>query len=425
MIDLNIKEIEGHIVGEYTRQPNQVVDKTTLGMALYNEIDGIIPIGVNDDVTTISYDLTDTVTLDEYFGDNVKRNQMLNALNDMAGSLLQCEKYLINTSYIVLDTSKVYVNKTTKKAYILVLPIKDAVQPVDTVNFFKQVLFAPLDPDDENEYVSKLMTSLNPRVYSLEGFKKEIEELLGEKPKEDANDDWDAEGKSIVEYAKARLEAVKAELKEIEDKEKAVHEEAEAKAKAKEEARKAEEEARAKEEARKAEEEAKAKEEARKAEEEAKTEEAEKEVVEETVEEAVEEKETAKAEETVTETATEEKTEEIADVEEVKAFLVREVIETDIEEGTEEKVEQEIPISKNEYVIGSSENADLVIDETEVFPEHARITMKNDEYFIKDLGSATGTFMNGADISQMDDEFPVINGSKIRIGQQEFKFVIK
>jgi pSer/pThr/pTyr-binding forkhead associated (FHA) protein len=140
---------------------------------------------------------------------------------------------------------------------------------------------------------------------------------------------------------------------------------------------------------------------------------------------AVEEKETAKAEETVTETATEEKTEEIADVEEVKAFLVREVIETDIEEGTEEKVEQEIPISKNGYVIGSSENADLVIDETEVFPEHARITMKNDEYFIKDLGSATGTFMNGADISQMDDEFPVINGSKIRIGQQEFKFVIK
>ena len=399
MIDLNIKEIEGHIVGEYTRQPNQVVDKTTLGMALYNEIDGIIPIGVNDDVTTISYDLTDTVTLDEYFGDNVKRKQMLNALNDMAGSLLQCEKYLINTSYIVLDTSKVYVNKTTKKAYILVLPIKDAVQPVDTVNFFKQVLFAPLDPDDENEYVSKLMTSLNPRVYSLEGFKKEIEELLGEKPKEAANDDWDAEGKSIVEYAKARLEAVKAELKEIEDKEKAVHEEAEAKAKAKEEARKAEEEA--------------------------KTEEAEKEVVEETVEEAVEEKETAKAEETVTETATEEKTEEIADVEEVKAFLVREVIETDIEEGTEEKVEQEIPISKNGYVIGSSENADLVIDETEVFPEHARITMKNDEYFIKDLGSATGTFMNGADISQMDDEFPVINGSKIRIGQQEFKFVIK
>ena len=98
MIDLNIKEIEGHIVGEYTRQPNQVVDKTTLGMALYNEIDGIIPIGVNDDVTTISYDLTDTVTLDEYFGDNVKRKQMLNALNDMAGSLLQCEKYLINTS---------------------------------------------------------------------------------------------------------------------------------------------------------------------------------------------------------------------------------------------------------------------------------------------------------------------------------------
>lgn len=399
MIDLNIKEIEGHIVGEYTRQPNQVVDKTTLGMALYNEIDGIIPIGVNDDVTTISYDLTDTVTLDEYFGDNVKRKQMLNALNDMAGSLLQCEKYLINTSYIVLDTSKVYVNKTTKKAYILVLPIKDAVQPVDTVNFFKQVLFAPLDPDDENEYVSKLMTSLNPRVYSLEGFKKEIEELLGEKPKEAANDDWDAEGKSIVEYAKARLEAVKAELKEIEDKEKAVHEEAEAKAKAKEEAKKAEEET--------------------------KTEEAEKEVVEETVEEAVEEKETAKAEETVTETATEEKTEEIADVEEVKAFLVREVIETDIEEGTEEKVEQEIPISKNGYVIGSSENADLVIDETEVFPEHARITMKNDEYFIKDLGSATGTFMNGADISQMDDEFPVINGSKIRIGQQEFKFVIK
>ena len=121
MIDLNIKEIEGHIVGEYTRQPNQVVDKTTLGMALYNEIDGIIPLGVNDDVTTISYDLTDTVTLDEYFGDNVKRNQMLNALNDMAGSLLQCEKYLINTSYIVLDTSKVYVNKTTKSSNSIII----------------------------------------------------------------------------------------------------------------------------------------------------------------------------------------------------------------------------------------------------------------------------------------------------------------
>jgi hypothetical protein len=52
---------------------------------------------------------------------------------------------------------------------------------------------------------------------------------------------------------------------------------------------------------------------------------------------------------------------------------------------------------------------------------HARILRQNEQFFLEDLGSSNGTFLNGTRLEK-GVEHPLQNGDKVRFGKTEFVF---
>ena len=75
---------------------------------------------------------------------------------------------------------------------------------------------------------------------------------------------------------------------------------------------------------------------------------------------------------------------------------------------------------KEETSIGRGKDNDIQILDKYISTQHSKITMDEGAYFLEDLGSVNGTYLNGVKIQ---DVVEVKNGDRIGIGQVEFLFV--
>ena len=65
-------------------------------------------------------------------------------------------------------------------------------------------------------------------------------------------------------------------------------------------------------------------------------------------------------------------------------------------------------------LIGRAEDSTLVLDDDYASTRHARITQQGQEYFLEDLGSTNGTYLDRARVTTPT---PVPVGVPIRIGR--------
>jgi predicted component of type VI protein secretion system len=65
-------------------------------------------------------------------------------------------------------------------------------------------------------------------------------------------------------------------------------------------------------------------------------------------------------------------------------------------------------------VIGRAPDAELRLEDTFASSQHARIFGRNGSWYVEDLGSTNGSFVNG---SQVDGLAPIAFGDEIQIGQ--------
>lgn len=88
-----------------------------------------------------------------------------------------------------------------------------------------------------------------------------------------------------------------------------------------------------------------------------------------------------------------------------------------------------IPFKINEYysigeglTLGRRGDNDIVIKDPYVSKDHFQIVKDEDEYFLEDLNSANGTYLNG---ERIQDVVPLKDGDRIRVGNIELLFVNK
>lgn len=70
------------------------------------------------------------------------------------------------------------------------------------------------------------------------------------------------------------------------------------------------------------------------------------------------------------------------------------------------------PLTTKTVIVGRSTEADLVVDNEKVSRMHFTLVLEEGTYFVKDLKSRNGTFLNGREIQHE----PIRAGDKIRAG---------
>ncbi len=77
--------------------------------------------------------------------------------------------------------------------------------------------------------------------------------------------------------------------------------------------------------------------------------------------------------------------------------------------------EQEFNLTAPVMVIGRMPPADIILDNKVVSRQHARITLEGSQYYLEDLSSLNGTFVNGAPLKA---KVPLKSGDRIYLGDQ-------
>ncbi len=77
-----------------------------------------------------------------------------------------------------------------------------------------------------------------------------------------------------------------------------------------------------------------------------------------------------------------------------------------------------VPLSKKKNILGRSFRACLPLEDERVSREHAQILMNEGKFFLSDMGSTNGTFLNNEEVK---GEIEVKSGDVIRIGNSIFR----
>ncbi|MDU5805864.1 MAG: FHA domain-containing protein [Peptoniphilus harei] len=85
---------------------------------------------------------------------------------------------------------------------------------------------------------------------------------------------------------------------------------------------------------------------------------------------------------------------------------------------------QEYYVIEGDMSLGRSSRNDVVIKDKFVSKNHLLIREKNQRYYLEDLGSANGTFLNGVKIDP-NELIELQNNDKIGVGFIQFIFVNK
>ena len=74
-----------------------------------------------------------------------------------------------------------------------------------------------------------------------------------------------------------------------------------------------------------------------------------------------------------------------------------------------------------ELVIGRAEGSGILLDDTYASQQHARVFSQGESFFVEDLGSTNGTYVNGRKISYALELRP---GDRIKIGKTVFEYCV-
>jgi len=78
-------------------------------------------------------------------------------------------------------------------------------------------------------------------------------------------------------------------------------------------------------------------------------------------------------------------------------------------------------IDKDEVVVGRHEDCDIEVQDVEISRKHLKVFQENRRWFVQDLGSTNGTYVNKLRV----DRYMVHPGDRIKAGQTQFRFNIE
>lgn len=91
-----------------------------------------------------------------------------------------------------------------------------------------------------------------------------------------------------------------------------------------------------------------------------------------------------------------------------------------INSSSPELMNGDIFLIDRDIVLGRGGSSSIVIKDTYTSNQHARVFVKNGQYWLEDMGSTNGTFLNDVQVQQ---SVILADGDRLRVGGVTFQFV--
>lgn len=136
----------------------------------------------DDDYDYLTYDISDRVSLDAFIGNEIRCEQVLFLLRNIANGLISVKEQAIHLTYILLNKSYVYVDPETMDVKFMCLPVESKGSLAAEFKGFIRQLLANMryDVDEDVAYVGKLLTYINSDSFNLRGLIGLSEALMEE-----------------------------------------------------------------------------------------------------------------------------------------------------------------------------------------------------------------------------------------------------
>lgn len=149
----------------YEVEDTTTIDEMSLGMLTNNDIPGLCKMLYNQLDTTgyLKYNISAKLAVSNALSGVVNRNRFVGVLRGIANSMLAVDDYMLESSCILFDPEKMFMDVATGETELVYLPLNqvDFEQP-DLINYLKTTMFSlQFDQSENTEYVGRILNYLN------------------------------------------------------------------------------------------------------------------------------------------------------------------------------------------------------------------------------------------------------------------------
>ncbi len=158
------------------------LDTMTLGMITNNAIEGLASAVFTqlDNTKYMKYNISAKISLGQLFEGSVNKKKVIGVFSGICNALQNAEEYMLEFSSFMYDMDKIFVNVSTLEVSLICVPVMAMKQNIQNVKtLFKNIMFsAQFDPSENNDYVGKILNSLNSTTaFSIDDFKATLDSL--------------------------------------------------------------------------------------------------------------------------------------------------------------------------------------------------------------------------------------------------------
>lgn len=160
---------------------NAELDDDVLDFLEDEEPEGIVPVifEEGDEFDTFSYDITDKIQLRQLSAQEINAEMVLKVIRGLVISMMNMSEYRIPLSYLVLNRRYIYIDSDYKVEFVCI-PLEDMKEEVDLTHFIRNFIASlRFDPNENGDYVAKILTYVNDReMFNLHNLLELVEEWM-------------------------------------------------------------------------------------------------------------------------------------------------------------------------------------------------------------------------------------------------------
>ncbi|NSW91264.1 MAG: FHA domain-containing protein [Firmicutes bacterium] len=176
-------------------------------MIVNNKIPGLLPVYVRrkNNETYFYYNITSKITLLQFLNRvKIRKEELINILLQITEIMLTGMNFLLYNKCFILQENYIYINPATYEVYLLYLPVPDDTDVNRTLrNFIINLIIYSADIADENtsdNYIQKILNYVKCETFNVSDFNRLLVRLGNGEAEETQQEDelWEANGKDKV-----------------------------------------------------------------------------------------------------------------------------------------------------------------------------------------------------------------------------------